>query len=535
MIGLMSQMMSRRGTGILAALTVTLMCVMTAGCIKNDLPYPRIPQYITELAAVGESAPARLDTVSFSATVYLDESVDITAVRFDRFSVTEGARCNPDLLEGTYDLSVPMVVTLTGYQTYQWVLKGEQAIDRRFVVEGEMGATVIDEKGHRIIVTMPETADLSALTLESVKLGPEGLTTMVPDLKPGPIDLSQPLRVTVTAHGRSEDWTIYAERSESAVALGEVNAWSCVIWAYAEAPATGRNGFQYRVADDGTWTDVPEGWVTHTGGTFAARITGLTPLTEYEVRAYTDGEYTPATRVATQATEVLPDGSFDEWWLDGKVWCPWNEGGVRFWDTGNKGAATLGESNVQPSDHVPPGLTGSSACLATKFVGVFGIGKLAAGSIYTGSFQRVDGTNGILDFGRPWKLRPTRLKGYYQYTTAPINYVSSELAALKDRPDTCAIYIALTDWTAPYEIRTNPKDRQLFDPSSPSVIAYGSLERGSDTDGYEEFDIELEYRSTSRVPSYIQITVAASKYGDYFTGGTGATLYVDQFSLEYDY
>ena len=103
------------------------------------------------------------------------------------------------------------------------------------------------------------------------------------------------------------------------------------------------------------------------------------------------------------------------------------------------------------------------------------------------------------------------------------------------RPDSCHIYIALTDWTAPYEIRTNPKNRQLFSPASPSVIAYGELIFSGTMSQYKEFEIKLNYRSTSRKPSYILITSAASKYGDYFTGGAGAVLYIDQYSLDYDY
>ena len=36
------------------------------------------------------------------------------------------------------------------------------------------------------------------------------------------------------------------------------------------------------------------------------------------------------------------------------------------------------------------------------------------------------------------------------------------------------------------------------------------------------------------MPSYIQITCATSKYGDYFTGASGATLWVDQLSFGWD-
>ena len=141
----------------------------------------------------------------------------------------------------------------------------------------------------------------------------------------------------------------------------------------------------------------------------------------------------------------------------------------------------------------------------------------------------------ILDFGRPWTLRPTKLRGYYQYTSGEINYSSKEMDYLKGRPDTCSIYIAMTDWTAPYEIRTNPNNRQLFDKNASYVIGYGQLERGTSMDAYEQFEIELEYRSTSIAPTYIMITCASSKYGDYFTGSSSSVLYVDQLSLDYDY
>lgn len=34
---------------------------------------------------------------------------------------------------------------------------------------------------------------------------------------------------------------------------------------------------------------------------------------------------------------------------------------------------------------------------------------------------------------------------------------------------------------------------------------------------------------------YIVIVASASKYGDYFTGGDGSTLWLDELSIEYDY
>lgn len=505
-----------------------------AGCIHNDLPYPRLQQNITAIEPALAARPSVIDSTALTAVVYLNEYADIQSVNFNTYTVTPGAVSDPDLAVGPHDLSRPLVVTLSRYQKYQWVVKAEQHIERWFNVAGQVGETVIDAVGRRVVVRVPETADLARLTLTSAKLAPVGISTTVPALEPGEINLSRPLDVEVTCWGRTETWTVYAEKTALAVMTTAVDAWAQVIWAYGDGPADVENTFRWRRADENEWTYVDTRDVTQTQGAFSACIPHLTPLTRYVVQTVSGDDLGNEVEVETGATRVLPDGSFDQWWLDGKVWCPWDEHGERFWDTGNKGAATLGQSNVQPTDDTPTG-TGKAASLETRFVGVFGIGKLAAGSIYTGVFQKVDGTNGILDFGRPWTERPTRLRGYYSYRTAKIDYAAAELADLKGQPDTCHIYVALTDWTAPYEIRTNPKNRQLFDASAPYVIAYGELTDGTDTGRYREFVIELKYRSTSRVPSYLQITAAASKYGDYFTGGTGALLLVDQFSLEYDY
>lgn len=510
---------------------------ITSGCIKNDLPYPKLPQYIVKLAAEGETAEAQLDTLKYTAVVTLDETVDIQNVRFTEFEISTGAEADPDLSEGTYDMRKPIVVNVSLYQNYPWMVTAEQTIERFFTVEGQIGETVIDAVGRRVLVRVPDTADLSALRLTSVKLGPAGITTLSPDLQPGPVNLSVPLDVSATCFDRTEVWTVYAEVSKSVVQTTAVDAWSQVVWAYGAGPADVKNGFRYRKTDSEEWIDVPESEVSQPEGqgAFSACIAHLEPLTEYEVMAVSGENQGNAVKVTTQSTPVLPDGSFDQWWLDGKEWCPWNEGGTSFWDTGNTGAATLGESNVQPSDDTPAGISGKSAMLATKFVGLFGIGKLAAGSIYTGSFKKVDGTNGILDFGRPWTTRPTRLRGYMKFVTAPVDYASAEFKDLMGQNDACHLYVALTDWTTPFEIRTNPKTRQLFDPKSPAVIAYGELILDHNTDGWQEFEIKLEYRSTSREPRYIQITSAASRYGDYFTGGTGTTLWVDDYELLYDY
>ena len=75
----------------------------------------------------------------------------------------------------------------------------------------------------------------------------------------------------------------------------------------------------------------------------------------------------------------------------------------------------------------------------------------------------------------------------------------------------------------------------MLDLNSPEIIAYGALEWGETISDYIPFEIELEYRDTARRPRYIVIVSSASKYGDFFTGGEGSVLCVDDFKLHYDY
>lgn len=517
-------------------LPALMLAALTAGCIRNDIPYPRIQQSILTLAAEDEALPAVINDQLQTATVYISETTDPAKVRFTEFTYSEGATSSTDLLDGTFDLLKPIHITLSRYQDYDWTIEAVQQIERYFTIDGQVGQTIIDVPGRRIVVRVPKSENLADLRLTAVKLGPEGLTTMVPDLQPGRINLAKPLDVDVTAFGRTERWTIFAEKTDFVVNTSSADAWSQVIWVYGESQRDLEQGFQYRPSGSADWIDVDASEIVSQGTTFHACIKHLKPLTRYDVRAWAGEDFGRMITVTTQSTEDIPNGDFDDWWLDGKLWNPWAQDGEKFWDTGNKGAVITGVSNSAPSDYTPDG-QGRSARLETIFASIAGIGKLAAGNIFTGSYLRTSGTNGVLGFGRPWTLRPTKLRGYFQYDAKIIDRPesNSEFPQLKGRPDSCHIYVALADWTAPYEIRTSPSNRQLFDKNMPSIIAYGELIYSGHMTGWQAFEIPLTYRSTSRVPTYLQITVSSSKYGDYFIGGTGSLLYVDQFSFDYDY
>ncbi len=514
-------------------LAVVLATVL-GGCIKNDIPYPRIQANIVSLEAKGQDQGTVIDTVACTATLHFPEETDIYNVKITGWSLTPGAELVGEPFSEPVDLSEPYAVILRLYQDYRWKIIGKQDIERYFEVVGQIGATVIDVPGRRVVINIPETQDIKSVQVARAKLGPKG-AVMEPDLADGgTFDGSKPFEIAVTAFDRTEIWTIYVESVAVSVRTVSVDAWTCVAWINGMGEAGKEFGAQYRLAGASEWTDVPSANITADGGSFTAKVMHLSPSTAYEARV-TSGEFTGETVSFTTGTDPqLPNSNFDDWWLDKKIWCPWLEGGTPYWGTGNKGATTLGDSNTMPTEDTPTG-SGWAAKLETRFVGIGAIGKIAAGNIFTGSYVKTVGTNGILSFGRPFTERPVKLKGQYKYTEANISHASSDFKSLIGQPDTCIVWVALIDSDQPFEIRTDPKDRHLCDENGPEVVAYGKMECASTIQEYIPFEFEINYKSTSRKPKYILVTASASKYGDYFTGGNGSTLYLDDFELVYDY
>ena len=78
-------------------------------------------------------------------------------------------------------------------------------------------------------------------------------------------------------------------------------------------------------------------------------------------------------------------------------------------------------------------------------------------------------------------------------------------------------------------------DSHLFDKDAANVIAYGEqvFTEATAGGGMIEFTIPLDYRRTDVLPTYIVLTASASKGGDYFCGGNGSTMWLDDLELVY--
>jgi hypothetical protein len=512
---------------------------LLSSCIENNVPYPIIKLDITALEVEGETTGAVISTENRTVTVTLADTVNMKKVYIRKVEMTEGAKSilRPDT---TFDLTNPQTVILSLYQDYPWKIIAKQPIDRRFVVEGQIGEAVfyVNEKERRAIAYVSKEQDLSKIKIKELKLGPTGSTIHGYDGNATVMNFAggQPQIVIVTYRDILEDWTLNVFETD-AVKITSADGWVNVVWLYGEGLEGEDNGFEIRETTSEEWQKVDASYMIATGGSFSARIPHLKASTAYVCRAYSGTSISTEKTFTTTAAIELPNASFDYWSMDGKVANPWEENSTPFWDTGNIGVTTASQSNSTPTDDTAAG-SGKAARLESKNV----IVKFAAGNLFTGKFIKVDGTNGILNFGQPFTGRPTKLKGYYKYTTAPITDLPAEgsqdytrFQNYKGKPDTCAIYIALGDWTEPIEIRTRPTNRKLFDKNDEHIIAYAEMYSGTTVTEYKKFELNLDYRVTNRVPTYIVIVCSASKYGDYFVGGRGSTLHVDEFSLDYDY
>ena len=294
--------------------------------------------------------------------------------------------------------------------------------------------------------------------------------------------------------------------------------------------------FQYRKSSDSVWTDYAgEISADDQSRTYGARITGLEPGTEYSVRAVSaEDKETKEITFTTEKADSVPNMSFDAWYQDGDAWYPNADADNFWWDSANGGTKTLSIYPTTPAEEeyiYAKGEGKNAAKLQSKEAMLVG---LAAGNIYTGRFIKavmsLSNPGAELDWGVPFTSRPLALTGYYHYIPVTVN--KGDYNGMSGKTDIGQVQVMLTDWSSPFRVST--ADGQFVNPQTDKgIIAYGTMDLNA-TESYQQFTIELEYRDTSRVPKYIVIVAAASKYGDYFTGGVGSTLYLDEFSFIYD-
>ena len=364
--------------------------------------------------------------------------------------------------------------------------------------------------------------------------------------------------ITITAtdaNGKTRTAVLDIEISEDKVVSGEAQEayhTSATLTATI-ADATASNfGFEYRditsrATEGWQWID---GVVSEDGLSFTAKLTGLTAGAKYEWRAActaADGSYSVSNitnTFTTQPTLQFKNNSFEDWVKNGDVWMPSSSTGDFFWDSGNWGSTTLGaEYNITTQDTSIKHSGNSSIKMASRYI----ILKFAAGNVFIGDYLATEGTDGVLGLGREFAARPKALHGWVKYRPVAMEKGSNwgdknPYGAKKGDMDHGMIYVALSDGTTssyngqnfPFIIKTK-NQAQLFDKNAKNIIGYGEIMFTENTAGEDmvEFTIPIEYRSDA-MPKYISLVASASYLGDYFVGGDGSTMWLDDLELVYE-
>ncbi len=382
------------------------------------------------------------------------------------------------------------------------------------------------------------------------------------------------IKITATdANGKFSTATLTYNVSDAAVMMDETPATD--VWATSTVlrGTVTKDGaqdvhFVYRKAGATDWTTVAAEEVAARSRAFAkgtrvqAELTGLEPGTSYEYALVADDFMTETKTFATENAVQLPNASFEDWHGSSPLLI-YADGGQQFWDSGNHGSSTL-KINVttSTSDMIHSG--SKAIALESARPNFMGIGKFAAGNVFVGQYVETDGTDGVLGWGRPFTARPKQMKVWAHYTSKNIDTrdgsnVPDEYQ--KGTPDRGIIYVALMDdhtyshtltttkganglkkgQTVNFPVIVKTKSQtpdDLFQPDGKHkdyVIAYGQHIFEGSTPGSQlvEITIDLDYRKTDVIPSYIVLTASASKGGDYFTGGIGSKLVLDDVELVY--
>ena len=543
--------------------------VLASCAIENDIPYPIVNAGITDIRVEGQRPAegssddaALIDASAKTILLYVNDSVDISRLKLTRLVVNprdaqvlvDSALCaNPNKFpfagfasldsipmssNTRVDFTKPVNFTIKTYQDYVWQVKVKQIIDRKVEAKGMIDYS-IDELDNRVIIYVGKGENLKNISITSLALG-----GAYGEVTPNPTtvkDFTSPQKFLVqypwSEPNKGTIWTVYVrltdEEGGSQPSAGDlsVNAWSK--YAFVEANCS----FEYVKQGETSWNKVS---AKADGSKVSAKIEGLQPATAYQCRLVdASGSVLGESTFTTETATPLYNGNFDLWHQDGKTWYA-GEAGHSFWDTSNPGTTTgLGAVvNINPTQgnstvvHTPGG---KSAELKSQFKV-----KFAAASLYTGSFGSLVGMNGAkIKFGRSFASRPFALHGFFQYAPVAVTHIGDNQPAgtlSKGDMDVCSIYIALAKES--YTVDNTKAETFIQFKTDNNIIAYGELplkECVSTNGTWKEFTIDLEYKTLEKPNDmYLIVVASASKYGDYFTGGDGSILYVDDFELIYD-
>ncbi len=394
-----------------------------------------------------------------------------------------------------------------------------------------------------------------------------------------------------------QDKVIWTPTSTGLSTLKAKDIWAKFVTVSADVDTAEYDGdvyFQYRETSDAEWVNPDDASALKVKataddkGVFKAVITGLEPETTYDYRLVVYDTVTAEDNTTSQQwvedvvsvkdftttkDQQVPNASFEQTYNTGNfdVFNP--QAGYGFstttasedpgnahtwWGTGNQvaagGLATVAVTATSTDVPYSSSTNKASVCMTSKVT----YGMLAAGNIYSGYFYTLHGTEGgtvhfgrtTADDGSQFVSRPTGVSFYVKYISTQVKKANGGGLTTSDM-DEGQVKFAIGNWSnskgggskeCPIAINTtesgnNPLPAQWNLKTFDGTIAYAEMIFTSEhnDDGWMKVTIPFDYNNTSAKPTHILISAASSRCGDYFTGGEGSTMYLDDIELLYDY
>lgn len=311
---------------------------------------------------------------------------------------------------------------------------------------------------------------------------------------------------------------------------------------------------QYRLSDQEQWIDFVASdplqiSLDQNTKTYRMFVCGLNANSEYKFRVVSDLSSLDEVTVRTESAAVLDNMNFDNWikatssdaskyGVTSDVWYPNANFDNFIWDTANGGTATIGK---YPTEQSSDAVIGSAVKMTSLYINAVVLKSFAAGNIYTGKFDEaklsLSDPGAELDWGVRFTGRPLALMGYYKYAPKLINKncnKSSSYDVYLNTMDKCQIQVGLFEWDNAFHVNTQTGTMVDFTTANNTVVAYTKYESDEEVSSFRQFVVPFEYRRPTTKPTYIIVTACSSYLGDYFVGGEGSQLWVDEFSFVYD-
>lgn len=535
------------------------MLVSTVSCIENDLSFPDVNVEIAEISIEG-AKETKVDYESFAIEIVLEETANLSAVKVSNLKLAEGASVVGQLPE-VLDLRQPYKFKMKVYEEEEWTISAVQPISRYIKCQNQVGDASIDAEKKFAIVYVVDSQPLDKVVITDIKLEPEGSEVVSTSgyayengqsyLKVEECVFPIELDCTLTRHfnvvykSKEIDWEVLFLTKPAEIGITSINAWTYCVEIEGNTSGSGTPVIEYRKEGDENWT--PAENIEIDGTRVKTVIYDLTEDTAFSTRLVCGDKVSSEENFRTGRPEQLENMDFETWHQADPhdCWYPFTQGqesGV--WGTANPGTNFLNPMNPTRPEYEHVAVPGGTA---VRLESMTPFGVFAAGNIFSGRFNKFSFSDmtAYLEWGTPFKGRPYSLKGYLDYAPVQIDKTQDKVSGkpnphkdklgLMDHLQILAVLVDEAENEAdkgPFPVvSTKPGVPDLK--NDPRVIAFGTIESSENTEGkYKEFECVLEYKD-NREPDYVIVVACSSLWGNYFTGGVGSVLYVDDFQFVY--